>query len=784
MNKNLLFFWIILSSSVCATNFKEPIDPSTLKDKSVSELWLMRNEIFARHGRPFKTYELFAYFSSKKWYKPSEKYSQKLLSKTEMRNAQIILEEEKKRREKDYYVRDGDTLVNFKNVYNIFQYPEFHENEIETLEKYGFVAFHSKWKQLFHLYEQNDYYGIPSFISVDVILQLYHIFFDMSLRRLEETSLYNALRYLCSRVEKTFMELSDQFKDPLLKKACELNVVYFAIPNHFIGNKVELKGWQDSLANKEIELCESHTPWARSPLLDRMFDYSQFIVRGHYTRSEKLKKYFKAMMWLGRAGIEIKRDVSLLQGVLITYILFKYDNLKGEWEKVYVPTAFYVGYSDDLGPSDYRDGLVYVLGEDWIERIEEITKEENMEKLRKFLEKRFDKKVKIRGHGMWGKERPQIRFMGQRFIPDSYIFDRLTILDDRYERCFPNGLDIMAVLGSPEAKRIMLTELKSSWEKWPEYPEKLEDLIEEFNKMDVDEWKKNLYNYWLWCLKAIITPVEGDSFPFFMKNVAWARKSLNTSLGSWSELRHDVILYAKSSCAAECGGGEKVKIWYPEPPKGYVEPNYEFYKRLYNLTSMMQERLNSMGILEHRMYKLFEDFKELLYFLKRVSSKELKNIPLTNEEYAQIQKLGSLIDNLTLRVFDESDWAFVGGPDRYVPVIADVHTCQGECLEVGVGVPLEIYVIVEIEGKLKLTRGAIFSYYEFAQPANARLTDEKWQEMLDKGTAPDMPIWTKIFVFPGTKFQKKFPVYLRSIQPKIPWSKEPGWGYIYYDTGC
>ena len=33
----------------------------------------------------------------------------------------------------------------------------------------------------------------------------------------------------------------------------------------------------------------------------RAVDFSQFFPRGHYTKSTLLKKYFRAMMWMGRA---------------------------------------------------------------------------------------------------------------------------------------------------------------------------------------------------------------------------------------------------------------------------------------------------------------------------------------------------------------------------------------------------------------------------------------------------------------------------------------------------
>src|SRR4051812_5531587 len=45
-----------------------------------------------------------------------------------------------------------------------------------------FAVSGTKAKQLFHIYEDNDYKNIPSFVTTDAILHLYHIFYDFTLR--------------------------------------------------------------------------------------------------------------------------------------------------------------------------------------------------------------------------------------------------------------------------------------------------------------------------------------------------------------------------------------------------------------------------------------------------------------------------------------------------------------------------------------------------------------------------------------------------------------------------
>jgi hypothetical protein len=50
-------------------------------------------------------------------------------------------------------------------------------------------------------------------------------------------------------------------------------------------------------------------------------------------------------------------------------------------------------------------------------------------------------------------------------------------------------------------------------------------------------------------------------------------------------------------------------------------------------------------------------------------------------------------------------------------------------------------VVAEINGKPYLTKGAMFSYYEFT--SKSPLSDEDWRAQLTSGQAPDRPIWLK-----------------------------------------
>jgi len=142
---------------------------------------------------------------------------------------------------------------------------------------------------------------------------------------------------------------------------------------------------------------------------------------------------------------------------------------------------------------------------------------------------------------------------------------------------------------------------------------------------------------------------------------------------------------------------------------------------------------------------------EKVDFCIDITKKELAHKPLSEYDYLHIQHEGSSLEWFTLSVLDPdlciSSWDYVEGADRSVAVVADVFTRNvrgcGKCgiLYEATGTADAMYVLVEIDGKVYLTRGATLSYYEFVNPLGQRLTDEEWQQRLEKGNAPGRPSW-------------------------------------------
>jgi hypothetical protein len=155
-----------------------------------------------------------------------------------------------------------------------------------------------------------------------------------------------------------------------------------------------------------------------------------------------------------------------------------------------------------------------------------------------------------------------------------------------------------------------------------------------------------------------------------------------------------------------------------------------------------------------------ERLREQAEFLLAVSEKELRGEPLSEEEYNSIEIIGATFENISLDLVRENDqflmgWDNVESADKEISVVADVFTSNGEnnpekcILYEGVGPAYEIYVVVEIDGYLYLTRGAVFSYREFDRPlGEQRMTDEEWQQKLRQYPNTGRPSWMEEITVP------------------------------------
>jgi len=77
-----------LHNKVLSSSLSDEINVS--EDTIRRDLRLLRNLIYARHGRPFKSELLRAYFDAVEWYKSDEQYTDVRLTAVDRRNINLI----------------------------------------------------------------------------------------------------------------------------------------------------------------------------------------------------------------------------------------------------------------------------------------------------------------------------------------------------------------------------------------------------------------------------------------------------------------------------------------------------------------------------------------------------------------------------------------------------------------------------------------------------------------------------------------------------------------------
>ena len=734
------------------------------------ELRAIRNAFAARQGYAFKDATLRALYNTTTWYndvlwntsekeettgkKFSPRYTKEQLAFTERIRAR-----EAELRKLNFKPANSKDVVNMDNLINPFQLKEFDSKLYNMLGKNGFAIVPAEHNQLFHVYEKNDYADFPSFVTTDLYLQLFHLYFDCVLRDVEEKHLDSLMIVFSSQMEAEMKTLTSS-QDAEVKAAAEFGQAWFAVASWLFSHDKApasaatlnvpeaYKKMVMEEITKAIDAENGYSDMLEYFPPEEMFGYSLFRPRGHYTRSKVCSRYFRGMMWLQTAHFGTNKPSKMKQIALIANVINQQPKLSAIYNKVSEPITYLMGTPDNVTILQVAN-RIKEMGLP-IEKL--LSSRKEMANLTKDIEEIAKRQMRIELKKTRGSKYV-VDIMPQRYQPDAEALITTTDQDSPVSlRPRPKGLDWMAVMGLPGAERILMDELKEA-QKWADFPKTLTTARK---KVADTPWEACVANQWMYTLQSLGDTAQ--SLPYFMQTPQWQKKNLNTALASWAELKHDAILYAKQPMVAECGSGG------PEPPvvKGYVEPNVKFWEKAIALVTRMDKVLTTYGLQTEKAKTVYERIKEMAEFCRDISKKELNGGKITDEEYNQIEIIGSTVENISLELVSEDNqmlqgWSDVVSTDKKVAVVADVFTAAGENVAIddmcvlyeGVGPAYEIYVVVEIDGSLYLTRGSVFSYREFTRlMSDPRMTDEEWQQELKKSPTGGTPSWMKEIIAP------------------------------------
>lgn len=600
----------------------------------------------------------------------------------------------------------------------------------------------------------NTSLGHPMFVTTDSMLHALHYIFDNLLTDLERSGLIRRVQNVTRLSLAAAVDQYNQAGGTLLETPARNAALYLLVAARLLSPEAAPPDGLDAALVSEAETLaaaalagEGQLPVSFLP--GYMEDFSQYRPRGHYAGDESLERYFRGMMWLSRMTFCANDDAETLTALMLLRALRSQTDAQSDWQDVHDTLTFLIGPVDDLGPMEYAPLADEIFGADWA--LDRLADPASLAAFRA----RLDALPGPRINGLVLPDATEtgevtdltrgFRLMGQRFTFDGYVLQQLMIPyvgTQSNPRVLPLALDVPAAMGSDMALAIMQQAGGTNFEN---YDTQMAMLRGQIDTLTRDNWLENTYSGWLWTLEPLWVR-ESAPYPPLMQTDAWRTKDLQSGLASWTELKHDTVLYVKQPTGFGGGGP-------PLASYGYVEPNPLVFARISVVAALTLQGLTERGIVNFDTYEPSPEviaaaweLRELAFNAARfaeIARKELAGEPLTDGEYGDIQTYGTYLDIL-LRTLYQGE----GEPDP-VALVTDVASNPSvqAALQEGVGGVDYIYVVISAPGdRLQVARGGVFSYYEFVNDINQRMTDDEWRSLVGAGQLPPRPAWVSTFL--------------------------------------
>jgi hypothetical protein len=653
------------------------------------------------------------------------------------------------------------------------------DGELLLLQRHDFVVSerwrHDSYGDAFEAIYRQD---LPAFVSTDAILHAVHKSYDDLLALAEDSYLRPRLWSVLVDMYRHWPRLEERYgRDARMLESLADIDVYLTVALKLLDPRTSRgsQGGNDSKVGHILRLIDREQP-AEIELFNniaRVYDFSQFKPRGHYTGETypKLSNYFRAMMWLGRTEFRLTPSppppvIDVTREIIDAFLLLEIIQESGvaeDWKEIDRILTLLIAPSDNV-TFEEMERLGEALGLDSAASL-----------LQPGVKDAFDRELtsgdytaqlilsQILQFHKWRPDTVRIPYafllMGQRFLMDSFITGHvvypfvpcITRYDPPLCRKMPKPFDVLYPLGNDD----VLPFLRSGIEYY-EYAPQLSALRYLIDNVEEDYWRGSLYYSWLQSIRTLAKSGRQENVPHFMRTGAWQQQKMNTQLAAWAELRHDNLLYGKQSYT----GLEPICSF----PCTYVEPIPAFYEALEQFSESAGEVFSGIPQMPAGVGEFFASMKSTMARLRGIAEKELSGAPFTEDEK---RFLKSIIYHHWKEWWDGCSpgwmWTHTGWYQRLFfrldgretepatepdALIADIHTDPNTrgILHVATGHPeLGIFVAAPAGYPATAYIGPVASYHEHATFNFHRLSDEEWNEIYESDP-PARPDWTYVYL--------------------------------------
>ncbi len=604
---------------------------------------------------------------------------------------------------------------------------------------------------------------LPLFISTDLVHNAFHESYDAILKGLEIDFIIPKLGDLLLSMHSKMSELEHKYSAiSEMKNSLQDADLYLSVALKLLGKSFQPYYKSTAEEVNQIQNYVNLLSVVEKPLfgeLNRKMDYSQFKVRGHYTDEQfpQLAKYFQSMIWLGRTELylikpnvitdpKMKKDVQrqIVDSYLIAELL-SLSNSQQLFNEIEKSIQLFVGEQDNVTVEQLKS----VFADVNITKCESLMDSNNVKLFqdtlatKAFSEQRILSQLLSSNPLVAEQIKPASAFLlfGQRFVIDSYItgnvvYDRI---ENEIKRMLPSTLDILFALGNSASAQLLQPEIDKY-----KYAKNLAGLRYLVDSYGNDFWDNSIYNLWLNSIRSLNPPAERDNLPAYMQTAAWWQQKINSQVSSWTELRHDNILYAKQSYS----GGFTCSY-----PYSYVEPVPAFYQSMKNMAVKTIDKLNQLSIDMQLQKEYFQKFSLVMDTLGTIAQKELSN-QLFSEAEKKFLRSVLFVEEAGCAV-SYNGWYqtkllyphYLVSSSLGKKIVADFHTSEydeygnpiGWVKHSGTGHPNLCVVVANLPGVGDMAfAGPVSSYFEYTTTGFVRINDEEWiQTYLGKAQRPD-----------------------------------------------
>ncbi|MDZ7304715.1 MAG: DUF3160 domain-containing protein [candidate division KSB1 bacterium] len=670
----------------------------------------------------------------------------------------------------------GHDLTAVAYLDTIRQIYKLTNDELALLKENGFMVTERLASRSFgQAYLEIYRHDLPVFVSTDALLHALHKSYDAILQDTELGVLIPRLKDFLAQLYAAWPVLANTYATrPEMQPMLNDIDVYLNVALRLLGENMAPQRPENlATINQLLALIAAERPadYKLFSATPRTIDFSQFRPRGHYTNDERLKKYFKAMIWLGRTELMLTKpkvqggwvpsEADIQRQIIDSFILLeaaKVGDAVKIWQEIDGVIRFLVGESDNVTLAH----LQLLADEIGLAQASELLDATRLQAFQKALAaksyaiQRINSQILLSDPMNPEQIAPPSAFLlfGQRFVIDSYVmgnvvYDRILYQGRKVWRELPSSLDVLFALGNDAAAVL----LKNDFDQY-HYAANAAALRYLIDSYEENFWNSALYNVWLQAIRKLGPPNDLSSLPAFMQTGAFWQEKMNTQLAAWAQLRHDNLLYAKQfyTSGVSCSF-----------PYSFVEPFPEFYRTLRDFAGQAQANFSAINFAEAGtkswILHYFSQMAGVMDTLATVAEKQLERTPLSTAETSFLKSMlfESRMCGEPLRGWYPN--LFYNGPadcEALDLVVADVHTAPtdefgnmvGHILHAGTGLLNLGIVIAECEvGKPIACIGPVMSYYEHVTTNFQRLTDEEWQAFfLYQKSPPVRPAWVNAYL--------------------------------------